>query len=429
MEAGVSIVSDSAIDAQPITVQLTDQPVGDVLSVAARRVGAELTRRGNVYYLGTLRQSDVGVLVRRSPRVPPEQLRQAIDVLKSSIGRVMTYEGGLVVVGDQVEQLRTIAAMLDELERLPSVTWVVQLHVVEMSEQDARDLGLDVTPALDLAVTFGAASANLAGAAALTTAKAATLEGGLTAILRAAASSETMSVVADPLFVVADGSEATYKRGVNYTLPRRVVTQGGAVETSGYDTITAGFGATVNVREVGPERLRLKLQFTADELERFINERPVVRGETLNAEADLSSGGLYLLGSMRRERKQSKAETWLRWGRTREVETSLLQIYGRAYRIAGGLSEPEPAASGPSERPAKASEPGRREPVEAPKPVIRRDDERVQADVQPVPLAHVVGDAARGVGDPRAPSDGRRTIRSGRSGESGLPEDGPGDRS
>jgi len=362
-ETGASIVSDMSLDNQTVSLELTDQPLSVILSVVARRVGAELTKKGTVYYLGNLRSSDVGVLVRRAPRLPPEELKAAVEVLRSPLGKVVSYDGGVLVVGDRVEALQQMAEMLDRLDELPTVTWVVQLHVVELGERDLRTLGLDLEPALDLAVTFGAASSAAAGAVA-GVARAAELKGGLSAVLQAEAESETMSIVADPLFLVADGTEATYSRGETYLLAKRATTQGGAVETTGFQQVRAGVDFSISCREVASECLRMRLDFASDEVVRLLDDgRPVVKGEQLHSEADMVSGGVYLMGSMRRQRERRGLLHWLRIGGSRETESTVLHVYARAYRIADGLTErsrPRPAAAGGATEAVT--------PVEAPKP-------------------------------------------------------------
>src|SRR5689334_16514110 len=51
----VSIAWDASLDKFPVTVEAKDQDVSVVLGVVARRAGCQLSRTGNLFFLGTLK--------------------------------------------------------------------------------------------------------------------------------------------------------------------------------------------------------------------------------------------------------------------------------------------------------------------------------------------------------------------------------------
>ena len=157
----VSIVAEAGLDQSPVTLDVIDVPVDEVLGVIARRLGVQVTRTGSIYFLGSLRPEDKGVLVRRVRRLSANELSDSVSVLLSQNGSVRAHEDGLVIVGDRVEVLARVVELLDRIERADTSSWVVQLHLVQLSDRALADWGLDVEPAADIGLAFASASSSL----------------------------------------------------------------------------------------------------------------------------------------------------------------------------------------------------------------------------------------------------------------------------
>src|SRR5687767_13838600 len=71
-ETGASIVAEQGLDVRPVSLEVYEQELEDVLGVIARRVGVEVSRTGSLYFIGHLRSEDKGVLVRRATRLNSE---------------------------------------------------------------------------------------------------------------------------------------------------------------------------------------------------------------------------------------------------------------------------------------------------------------------------------------------------------------------
>ena len=54
-DEGVAVVCEARIDKSLVSVRCVDTPVGDVLAAVARRVNAEVTRIGSLWFIGSLR--------------------------------------------------------------------------------------------------------------------------------------------------------------------------------------------------------------------------------------------------------------------------------------------------------------------------------------------------------------------------------------
>lgn len=299
-----------------------------VLGVVARRLGANLTYSGNLYYLGELRPEDRGVLVRRAPRLSSEELRHAVEALLSEVGRMVSFVDGLVVVSDRVEVLERVVELLDRLESVPVGSWVVQLHVLLIADSDKAELGLEVAPSAELALSFAAASdLHLSGGFTAT--------GGLDVLLRAVLSSSRSRVVCEPLFVVRDGEISRYEDGQEVPIPRKTVSGEGTVTVSGYDYRQTGVTISVDVREFQREAGLLGLSLELGELVRYVEEVPVVDRRRFETAAVVNSGGVYLLGSISLDRQRHTTGGGLGTVFGVDDGKSQLDVWARVYQIAG----------------------------------------------------------------------------------------------
>ena len=365
--AGVSVVADSKLDQTPVTLDVINEQISDVLGMVARRMGVQVTRTGNLYYLGTLRPEDRGVLVRRCRRLTSADLSAAVAVLLSENGRAHAYDDGLLVVGDRVEVLQRVHELLDRIESSASVCWCIQLYLVSLGNSDLTDLGLDVEPTLNVAYTFATASNSLGAASAASSAvKGATLNGGLSAILKAAKQRKGVAIQAEPLFTLIDGGEAEFIRGDKVPVPKSITTQNGFVETAGFDYVQTGLDVHVGIRELSDDAARFKTSVKISEVTGQVSTAPITSDQSFDAESVIHSGGVYLLGSLKRSEVQHTQSSSLKWGDTKQVDNAVLQVWCRAYRVGRlvdeGRSEVVPAcptaghpeagpAAGPAEDP------------------------------------------------------------------------------
>jgi len=325
-----SIVVDAKLDQRPVTLEVTEQSLPAVLGVVARRLGVELDSKGSLYYLGSLRPQDRGVLVRRVRRLSPTELRAAVETLVThETGALAAFDDGLLVVGDRVEVLERLDSLLDRVESSDSPAWVVQLYLVSIGDQEAADLGVDAVPAADIALAFAAASQGGSFASA-------TLTGGLDAVLRASRETSGISVVANPTFYMADGGTVNYSRGNRVPIPRRSVSDQGTVQTVGFDLIDVGLSVQCQLRELSIDRASLSVDLEMSEIA-SIGElgAPSTTRESYTVAGPVTSGGVYLLGSVERSEVSKSAAAWLRNGFTHRHDNRLLQVWARAMLVSG----------------------------------------------------------------------------------------------
>jgi type II secretory pathway component HofQ len=157
-QSDVSVICDRSLDDSPITIDVINTPLTDILSAIARRLNVDLTQQGNLFYMGALKPEDRGVLVRKVRRLGADDLQKTVQVLLSDMGRVASYSDGLLVVGDRVRVLQRIHSMLDQVEASQSNTWIVQIHIISTNEGFSRELGFKTETSLELASAFAQGS-------------------------------------------------------------------------------------------------------------------------------------------------------------------------------------------------------------------------------------------------------------------------------
>ena len=334
-KTGVSVVASAELQSETVTIEVLDQQVSDLLGMVARRLGVQVTRTGDLYYLGSLRPEDRAVMVRKVRRLDAEDLRKAIQTLTSDYGEDVVYGDGLVVVADRVEVLQRVRAMLDEVEAVEHECWVVQLHILDFSRRDAVEFGIEAEPALEVASTFAAASAG-----SVSSETAATLEGGLSAVLRASRSREGVEAVAEPVLIMVDGGEGSIEEGESIPIAQRSVSPEGTVRVTGFETVQTGLDLSVGLREVSREAARLELDVSMSEVTGFVEgEAPIESRAAIKTAAVVRSGGSYLVGSVRRKKRRRARRSITQTVRESEAEAGVVQLWARAYRIGGPVKE------------------------------------------------------------------------------------------
>ncbi len=281
---------------------------------------------------------------------------------------------GVYVVSDRVEVLRRVSEAISRLETMGSSCWALQLYVVSLSDEDERDLGIDVTPKVNLAAVVAGASGGLSapasGASALTS---------LDVTLRAVSRNERGSLLADPLLLLLDGTESRLSRGRQVPVRVTSVSQqtGSTVTNSQIQTVFSGLEMVATIKEVDDVLGRLKLSLRMGDMEGSNDGIPVVREETVDTQMDVVAGGVYLFASLRREQHLGSRAKWLQFGNRSLRQKSTLQVWGRVMRIGSPERTEErdgdgvpPGVSPRSDDGSKVEESGDASPVKAESPAV-----------------------------------------------------------
>lgn len=328
-----SIICDQNLDNTPVTIDVTETPLPDILAAVARRMNVDLTQQGNLYFIGTLMPEDRGVLVRKVRRLDADNLKQTVEVLLSDIGRSAAFQDGLLVVGDRVRVLQRIITMLNQIEAADSNTWILQLHLISTKDTFNKELGIDTETALDIAVNFGTVSP---------TTQATAMNGSLTALLKAAKTTGSASIIAQPLILLLDGSTSKFQDGDTIPIPKKTVSENGVVTTNGFEYVETGLILTASIREVSPTTAKCDIEIHLTNIIGYVQEAPITNGQQFQTSAVLESGGIYLLGSLtRKQHTKDKEGTLFNTLFKNSVNDGDIQVWLRCYRIQGPIKNIE----------------------------------------------------------------------------------------
>ena len=350
---GVSIACAEELDDKPVVINARDIPVHELISAIARRLGESAVKVGEVWYIGTFESHDRATLVTTCQRMTQANIVTAIGTVVSKSGKVFVSRDGLVVVGDRSDVIMRVANLLTRINKVPVGTWVVQMHIVALTNKLSKEVGLD-------ADITGAAAASIAAENGdkwrmASPARSSQLMGAISAILRLGTENTDAALVAAPLFLLVSDTAAHFRDRDRIPIPKRVVSDQGTVTTVGYDFIDVGLLVDVHLRSMGTgAELRTNIDLT--QAVGAVDGAPIVTGTSFNQVTYMESGGVYLVGAFSRSsERHSNNGPLIPTVRTDESDKSNFTVWARTYRIAapperrgGGVATPETRKEGGS---------------------------------------------------------------------------------
>lgn len=314
----VSVVVATQFQEAVVTMEVRDQPLERVLNVAARQAGTQVSRSGDLYFIGEPRTEDRGTLVRRVGQLSVEDLSGFVNNMVTDVGTVTVGEGGIMVVSDRVEALSKIDQALTDLLEISRDRWLVELHVIGVELGALDNLGVDATLAgfVDAGIPEG-------------------VSGGLnlSAVLEVVQSSDVGEVLARPLYLVNAGETVEFTRGTSVPIRSAIATELTTVET--VEFVDVGLNVSVTLNSLGGDEAVCDLSIEDDRILRFDGGEPIISGSTFATTVDVESGGEYLVGSLQSD--EVRTQNWVRagFGRRSTTSTSTTQIWLRVYRVNG----------------------------------------------------------------------------------------------
>lgn len=332
-QTGFSFVCEASLDQNPVTIEAHEVTIEELMSMVSRRIGVEVHRAGNIFYVGQFRAEDRALLVRRVRRLEREQIQQAAAVLLSGDGRIAVYDDGLVVIGDKLQVITRINQLLEQVEASEAAVWAVQFWLVSLTDSALVDLGFDIAPSLDVAVAFAQGSAGGVSTA--------TLNGGLSAVLTAAQEQSEAELVVEHLALIRDGVPHTFFEGAEYPVRVERVSDEGTATVSDVNYIETGITLEGSLREYSPQMAKLVVKLDMSELVGVVDGfAPQTTSTRFDTEAIIQSDGVYLLRSHRTGSKNKTMRWLLRPGDREEHRGRTFQLWARAKRIGGPATSP-----------------------------------------------------------------------------------------
>lgn len=318
--------------ASPINLAVEDEPLETVIELVSRQLSTDYTRVGETYYLGDRSESDHSVYVARWPRYERDELQEMLNAAIGDEGSTTIGVDGVAVVLAPAPLVTRLQALHAELLLHDSVSWAVQLYVVRDSWERLRDVGVELTPAVEIAYTVAAASSSVSIDPTLST----DLAAGLAGVVKAAGNDAAARAEFAPLLVCSDGVQAKYQDGVSLLIPKRAANvERGTTVQQGFERVEVGLIVSAMVRERSSRQGLLTLEFELSAVDRFIDETPVVTQRVFSTSADVSDGGLYLLGEVSSFEDSDQRDVLFRIGKRDQDRRSAFQIWARVFRIGG----------------------------------------------------------------------------------------------
>jgi len=324
----ISVIFDPSLANKSVTLNLYQSKLDTLLDAVSRLLSVSVVKIGDVFYIGTIKPEDRAFFVRVVPRLSKQEIESLFTSILGDAGRYVVYPDGLVIVVDVQAVLQRVSDMLDLVSKVPNDSWVIQLFIFNFRGSAGETLGLDSNFAGDLSFKLlresgSPLNTHFSGA------------GLLSGLFQAEKQSSDISLLSQPLFVLLDGGEASFVYGDRVPVPKKSVSNEGTVTTSGYEYIQTGLNYSVTIRQLNEDMAKLGLNLSLSSVVGYVGEAPITDQQDFMTSANISSGGVYLLGSVQRDVKKSQISGLLPLWFSGDKSSSEIQIWARVYKISG----------------------------------------------------------------------------------------------
>lgn len=316
------IVFNKSLSNASITGEFKNSDIGEVLNVVSRQLNVECLKVGSTFFLGSIKQEDRGVLVKKVRGFDSEDLSKTIQAMLSDIGRCQVLSNGVVIVSDKEHVISKVSDMLTYIEAGFSGSFILQTYFVSIRKGKLLEAGLEVK-------SSGALSYDLSNnLLSFDTAK---LDGFLNMLSK----SNYADVYASPMFLLRDGVTGSWSDGKNIPIPKKSVSNYGVVTTNGYTFIETGLNVNAVVRE-SLNGVLLKIKVSLSDIEGFVESAPITSICSFNSECELKQNKIYLVGEMSRFKVLNTQKSSLLFGK--DKGKSVIQVWVCVYRIGDMLN-------------------------------------------------------------------------------------------
>lgn len=324
-ETGMSLVWSEGLDDRTVTLELEDRPVSELVNLVGRRMGVEVQRMENAYYLGDLRAEDRALLVRRTGRLSREELNSAVRVLLTDSGEATVFDDGVVVVSDKLAVIRRVERMLSQVEERAGAGWLVQLFFVEDVIESGRVLGVDVVHDIELGAALSDVSSDFGYRA------------DVRAQLFADLQRSDVRLVNAPVLLTLDGKSSSQEQVTTQRIPIFATLESGAVTQTGFEEIDTGLRVDVRVRESSWTSGTLSYSIEVGQVTGESGGAPTEETQRQVGDVRVVSGGTYLLGSLYQARTSEGRDGFFGAVKRRDYREVRMRIFAMLERVDGPL--------------------------------------------------------------------------------------------
>ncbi len=317
-ECGVSAICAESLDSRPCTVEVRDETVSAVMSYLAKRYDVQITCDGRFYYIGRVSNSDKTVLVMPVYRLKDSEWKDLTSPLLSENGKVAVADG-ILVCCDYGTVTGRMARAVEQINSADIGCYIVQLWVLSLERDDARELGMDLTPTGDISAVLASGKVSSA------------LGASIAGKLQYLCSRKHDDISCNTLFLLNDGAEGSFVRGVKVPIAKTSVSNQGAVSVIGYDYTQTGLQLSASVRSLSPDRVRMVLDVSNSSIQSYVGAAPQTLNQQLKCSPVVHVGDVYLLGSLD---IRGSGKTEYLAGLKLSKSVGAVQVWGRVYRIS-----------------------------------------------------------------------------------------------
>ncbi|GHV23138.1 hypothetical protein AGMMS49959_15350 [Planctomycetales bacterium] len=341
-QAGISVVTEAGLANAMVSLTVNDLPIDEVITAAAKQLGVIATRNGNLFYLGALNDNDNALFIGYCPRLNSNAADKAIGTILTTKGKSHTFDDGLIIVNDVPQALQKVEQFLSVLQNARADSWIVQYQIILFRQDAMRDLGMSA------GATFNIAAANANSAEAHYKVQAA---------IDRAVSNGYATILTQPLIVLENGSTASIKDGDRTPLPMKTVTDAGTVTTTGVQYQETGTLVTTTIMDMGQGSARLTTDLSITAVTGYVEEYPIVKGQSVNYTAAIDVNKTYLIAAMEQDENSASADKSFHLGadgtgaailktananlsvnfasnQAKKSMKNVMQVWVRVYRIA-----------------------------------------------------------------------------------------------
>lgn len=283
--SGKAIAWDASLDTVNVIGSFVDQPLSSVLEVVARRANTSVSEIDGIYYLGEYRSRDMATAVVRVPPVDREELKNALDQLKSENGKV-SLVGSFIWLSDTFDIIRKILADLEEIRKRSERSYLAEVFFIRVNEDDFVQLTGDL---------------RISGVDVFSSAF--NIEELFQMFIDADYGVTSASVDTRPVLYLSEGRQSTIQVGGEITRERKAVNENGTIETTGYDKFNDGISLTLLLSRVSDERYSVNLDLEVSTFDRTDKATtiPAKKQDVLKSPGLLiRDGGIVYAGSLTR---------------------------------------------------------------------------------------------------------------------------------
>ena len=252
----VGIVFSDQLKDRSISAEFKETDINTVFTLLSRQLGVELVQLGNTYYLGTLKDEDRAIFIRKVLSHDEKNLEQIISTLCSPVGKGKVLSGNTVLVSDKDFVIRRMIESFDRLEKLKQHCWIVQLYFLVLRKDALAEAGLSMSTSGTISYNISENTLDI---------KDIKLEGLFSGLLQ----SSYADLFASPMFVLRDGVTGVWSDGQRIPIPKRSVSDYGTVTTTGFDYVQTGLEIQAQCKEV-LHGAALKLDISLSDIQSYV---------------------------------------------------------------------------------------------------------------------------------------------------------------